>query len=291
MGKKVIVISTFVLMMAVLSGCGGLGKMTGPVHAEEVTIGPDMATQSSSELVALPEPAQPIVVGVYAFQDQTGQYKGGITDGGSSTLNYSRAVTQGATSVLMKALEDSGWFLVLEREGLNNLLRERELIRSTRMQYQAEGQELPPLPPMLYAGVLLEGGIIAYDTNTMTGGFGERYFGLGGSTQYRKDEVTIYLRAVAVKNGQVLKTVTASKTVLSRQVDAGIYRFIKVKRLIEAEIGYSTNEPVQIAVTEAIQAAVKALVIEGIIEKHWALKNPEDIKVAVIQEYLEQRDI
>lgn len=288
MGKKIIAISTLVLTMAVLSGCGGLGKMAGPMCPEDVTIGPDRTTESSEELVALPEPAQQIVVGVYSFTDQTGQYKDGAIAGGS-TLNYSRAVSQGATSVLMKALEDSGWFLVLEREGLNNLLKERELIRSTRMQYQAEGQPLPPLPPMLYAGVLLEGGIIAYDTNTMTGGFGERYFGLGANTEYRKDEVTIYLRAVAVKNGQVLKTVTASKSILSRQVAAGIYRFIKVKRLIEAEVGYSTNEPVQLCVTEAVQAAVKTLIIEGIIDGQWSLKDPQDIKSPVIQSYLEER--
>ncbi|MBD3181256.1 curlin [Candidatus Poribacteria bacterium] len=270
-------------------------------------------TPTYSDLTLLPPPEEKLVAAVYRFQDQTGQYK---TD--TQGITYSRAVTQGAASMLIKALEDCGWFTLVEREGVNNLLQERELIRSTRMQYQAinsmvknsveevkkensdkqknnqsgnngKNTGLPALPPLLYAGIILEGGIVAYDTNIVTGGVGERYFGLGGSAQFRKDQVTVCLRAIAVKTGSILKSVYATKTVLSREVDVGLYRFINVKRLMEVEAGYSTNEPLQMCVMEAIDKAVIAIVIEGILDGYWTLKNSEDIKSPVIMRYLEER--
>ncbi len=113
---------------------------------------------------------------------------------------WSTAMTQGATSMLLKAMEESGWFIVVEREGISNLLNERKIIRSTRENYtDDQGQQLPPLPPLLYAGVTREGGIISYETNTLTGGFGARYFGIGGNNEFRSDQVNIYLRSVATQ--------------------------------------------------------------------------------------------
>src|SRR5690606_17177562 len=115
---------------------------------------------------------------------QTGQYK--PSENGS---NFSTAVTQGATSILIKALEDSKWFIPIERENLSNLLQERNIIRSTRQEYLKDNEKGEQLSPLLFAGVLLEGGIISYDSNIITGGFGARYFGAGGSTRYRQDRV------------------------------------------------------------------------------------------------------
>ena len=172
------------------------------------------------------------------------------------------------------------------------MLNERKIIRSTMMQYQAEGnnsENLPPLPPLLYAGVLLEGGIISYETNLVTGGIGVRYFGLGGSAEVRQDRVTIYLRAVAVKNGKILKSVSTSKSILSREVNFGVYRFVRVKRLLEAETGLSTNEPPSMCVLEAIEKAVYDLIIEGIEDGLWNLKNPKDINSSLIQNYLNEK--
>ena len=51
----------------------------------------------SSQLQELPEAAEPIVVAVYNFKDQTGQYKS--VEAGSS---FSTAVPQGLTSMLIK---------------------------------------------------------------------------------------------------------------------------------------------------------------------------------------------
>ncbi len=137
-------------------------------------------------------------------------------------------------------------------------------------QFKGENESLPPL---LFGGIILEGGIISYDANIITGGAGLRYFGAGGSTKYRQDRVTVYLRAVATKTGKVLKTVYTSKTLLSQAVDIGLFRYVKFKRLLETETGYTTNEPSQLAVTEAIEKSVYSLVIEGLRDGLWVAGN------------------
>ena len=93
------------------------------------------------------------------------------------------------------------------------------------------------LPPLLYAGIILEGGIISYDTNVLTGGEGVKYFGIGGSDQYRQDRITIYLRAISTQSGRILKTVYTTKMILSQQVDVGVYKFVDFQRLLEVETG------------------------------------------------------
>ncbi len=243
-------------------------------------------TSVHKDLISLPSPKEKIVAAVYKFRDQTGQYKTS-----SSGVSWSTAVTQGATSMLLKALEDTKWFTVIEREGLSNLLNERKIIRSSRENYSAQnGENLAALPPLLYAGVILEGGIISYETNTVTGGIGAKYFGIGGSTQYRKDEVTIYLRAVSTQNGRVLKTVYTTKSILSMAVDFNVYRYVRFKRLLEIETGFSVNEPPQMCVLEAIEKAVMSLVIEGVMDNLWSLENPQDITAPIITEYVKEKN-
>jgi len=243
-------------------------------------------TAVHKDLVSLPPPEKKIVVSVYTFEDRTGQYKYS-----PNVATSSRAVTQGADSMLIKALEDSGWFICVEREGLNRLLKEREIINEARKNHKnSEGESLPPLPPLLYGSILLEGGIISYDTNIITGGFGAKYFGLGGDIKHRKDQVTIYLRAVSVQNGKILKSVSTTKTILSKEVSLGIFRYVSLKKLLEAETGFTTNEPPQMCVLEAIEKAVLSLIIEGIADGIWDLKNPEDLKSSVIQRYLQEKE-
>ena len=171
----------------------------------------------------------------------------------------------------------------LEREGLPNLLQERRIILQMRNIYLSEEdrKRIEPLPPLFYAGVLLEGGIIGYDTNISTGGLGAKYFGAGGSAQYRVDRVTIYLRAVSVKTGTILKTVQVTKVILSKEISAGIFRYVRLNRLLEAEAGIATNEPVEMAVQEAIEKAVHDLIIEGVKLGLWKPKNLEEFKKAI----------
>ncbi len=250
-----------VALICVSIGCSSLFGL--PSTPEKSTIGEN--TPYTKELKDILPPKERIVIGVYKFRDQTGQYK--PSENGN---NWSTAVPQGTTTILIKALEDSKWFIPIERENIANLLNERQIIRSTRQEYLKDADKnTQALPPLLYAGILLEGGVISYDSNVMTGGLGARYFGIGASTQYRQDRITIYLRAVSTLNGEILKTVYTSKTILSTSVNGSFFRYIDTERLLEAEVGLTQNEPVQLAVTEAIEKAVKGLIVEGIRDKIW----------------------
>ena len=257
--------------LALLLGSGCSARYLQPFEVESPrTAAP--RTEVAPLLESIPPPTDPVVVAVYRFRDQTGQYRAL-----ENVSTFSTSVTQGATSILMRALEDSEFFVPIEREGLSNLLNERQIISSTRQQYSGpEGEGLGPLPPLLYAGVLLEGGIIGYDSNILTGGAGVRLLGAGGSGQFRQDQVTVYLRAVSVQTGRVLKTVHTTKTIVSQKLDGGVFQFVDTSTLLESEIGYSTNEPPVLAVTAAIEEAVISLVVEGARDELWAFRGPDD---------------
>ncbi|MEM9931160.1 MAG: CsgG/HfaB family protein, partial [Bacteroidota bacterium] len=243
-------------------------------------------TPQYQHLTSLPAPQQPVTAAVYKFRDQTGQYKDA-----SNGISYSTAITQGTTSILLRALEESGWFVPIEREGLSNLLNERKIIRSSRDNFsQKNGNQEPDLPPLLFAGILLEGGIVSYDANVLTGGAGLRYFGAGASGQYRQDRVTVYLRATSTQTGRILKTVYTSKTVLSQKVDVGLFRFVSFQRLLETETGFTYNEPGELAVREAIEKAVESLIIEGILDQLWNLQHEEERNHPAIQRYLAEKE-
>ena len=270
---------TLLLGALLLQGCA---KMLMSPRATAARLGE--VTPTTETLKKLPPPKEQIVVAVYKFRDQTGQYK--PSDVGA---NWSTAVTQGATTILMKALEDSDWFIPIERENVGNLLNERKIIRSSRAQFNGGDQEAAKLPPLLYAGVILEGGIISYDANIITGGAGLRYFGTGGSGQYRQDRVTIYLRAVSTSNGKVLKTIYTSKTILSQALDAGLFRFVRFSRLLETEMGFTYNEPSEMAVAEAIEKAVQSLIIEGVEDNLWELKEPRMVVDRTFLDYKKEK--
>ncbi|MDR7370817.1 CsgG/HfaB family protein [Flavobacterium aquidurense] len=270
------------LVTCLFSGCGAYFNQ--PVGVQKAAFGEN--TPATASLAEIPKPKEQIVVGVYKFKDQTGQYK--ATELGST---FSTAVTQGATSILIKALEDSKWFIPIERENLGNLLNERNIIRSTRQEYAAKTEPNEAvLTPLLFAGVLLEGGIISYDTNIITGGFGARYFGAGGSVKYRQDRVTVYLRLVSTSNGKILNTVYVSKTILSQSVDASLFRYVNLNRLLEVETGFTRNEPIQLAVTEAIEKAVEGLIVDGIKDNIWEVNAPKKQVDTFIEQYDKEKD-
>lgn len=248
-----------ILLIFIALSLGACTSALHPLQTERVK--PGINSKVHESLTEMPDPQNKVVAAVYRFRDQTGQYK--PTERGAS---WSTAVTQGATSILLKSLQDSGWFTPIERAGVSNLLNERQIIQKTRQQNNQSGQ----LPPLLFAGVLLEGGIIGYDTNVITGGGGVRFLGTGASGQFRKDQVTIYLRAVSTKTGRVLETVHTTKSVISQELKGGAFRYVDTNRLLETEAGFTYNEPPLMAVTEAIDEAVKMLVIQGEEEGIWS---------------------
>ena len=216
-----------------------------------------------------PPEGGPIPVAVYSFRDMTGQRKHQL-----NVASLSSAVTQGADNYLIKALQDVGdqrWFLPLERVGLENLIKERQMIRQMRELYQ--GKDAKPLPPMVFAGIIMEGGIVGYDSNTMTGGSGMRVFGIGATTQYQSDTVTVTLRTVSVSTGEILTTTTVTKTVLSYMDKLGVLKFYDSgEQAFEAETGMSVNESINRATNLAIQAAVVETIKEGARKGHWSFK-------------------
>ena len=275
-------------VVAVLSGCASSSgireKITGNQFDEPKVESSKFLKKDTNKLQ--PPEGGPLTVAVYGFRDLTGQRK-------SQPLiaSLSSAVTQGAENYLIKALQDVGdqrWFTVLERVGLENLIKERQMIRQMREQYQ--GRDAKMLPPMMFAGIIMEGGIVGYDSNTLTGGSGVRLFGIGASTQYQSDTVTVTLRTVSVSTGEILTTVTVTKTVLSYMDKVTLLRFVgdgttlgANANALEGEIGGSINESINKAIDVAVQAAVIQTINEGARKGHWAFKsNKVSAPVAVI---------
>jgi len=164
---------------------------------------------------------------------------------------------------------------VVERVGMDHLIKERQLIRNTREVYEKELPNGPtPLKPMVFAGLILEGGIVGYDANVAVGGAGARYLGVGAQTEYRVDTVTIVMRLVSVSTGKVLMSIATEKSIASTRSGVDMFKFFDLgTKLIESETGYSVNEPVNYAVRAAIEAGVIELVKEGERRKLWKFKD------------------
>jgi curli production assembly/transport component CsgG len=263
------------LAAALLAGCAHAPSL--PSSAARLT----PAGNAARELARLPPPKGRISVAVYGFRDQTGQYKP------APDSSFSTAVTQGAASMLMAALQSSGWFQPVERENLQDLLTERKIARALeapKEQNPASAQ----LPQLLPAAVLIEGGITGYETNVRTGGVAANFLGIGMSTQYRVDQVTVSLRSVDVRSGEVLNAVSTTKTIYSYELHPSVFKFVNLKDLAQFEAGTTRNEPAQLCVREALDAAVAHLIVQGLADGRWQLRDENDWSNPVLRDYLEQ---
>lgn len=236
----------------------------------DAEINPESVTEHTLRM--LPGPPSQLPVAVYGLADETGAFK--PSEGGQT---LSRALTQAPTPILIKALHDAGersWFSVIERENLNNLIKERQIIQEMRSRYLGEKElNKEALPSLKFAGLIIEGAITGYDTNTRTGGAGARYLGVGGSTQYREDAVSVYLRAVSVKTGEVLISVNSQQRVASVSLQGDAFRFVSFQKLLEAEAGITMNQPRHLAVRQAIEKAVYGLIVEGVELGLWSFED------------------
>lgn len=249
------------LILILLSGCASYTMEK--FKEEPITLKPRPHLVNS-----IPElDGPPISIAVYGFRDLTGQKKPN-----DKLALFSSAVTQGAEVFLIKALQDSkNYFRVVERVGLDNLIKERQIIRNQRELY--EGKEAKPLKPMTVAGVMIEGGIIGYDSNIRSGGTGARLLGIGASGQYRVDDIVISLRLISVNSGEVLLNVSVSKTIYSTSHSFGVLRFFDSGTTsLELENGAAINEPTTYAVRVAIEHAVYEMIVEGEKKGLWQFK-------------------
>jgi curli production assembly/transport component CsgG len=254
---KLLKLTSIALALTVLAGCSTVR----PGWEVGIADQPKETVSIIKAIDTLPAPAGPkIAVAVYSFKDLTGQRKP------STTLSlFSTAVTQGAESYLIKSLQEAGnrqWFTVVERSNLDNLLKERQMIKQTREIY--EGDKAKPLPPLTLAGVILEGGIIDYNSNVLTGGTGFAILGIGPYTQYTQDQVVISLRLVSVQTGEILSSVTIEKNLLSTQDGLTAMRFYdQGTKSFEFDSSQTFNEPGNYALRSAIEQGIVELVKKG----------------------------
>jgi len=271
-----------ICVCSLLIGCAQHAGVNGYTDPE---LSPAPLQQKFQEIPPLDGPK--ITIAVYSFTDKTGQRK--PNDKFSS---LSSAVTQGAESWVIQALQEVGngtWFQVVERVGLDNLVKERQLIRSTREQY--EGEEATVLKPLLFAGLLIEGAVVGYDSNVVSGGSGARYLGIGATTQYRVDTVTISMRIVSVSTGEVLSSVTVQKNIASHATGVDVFKFLDMgTKALEIETGMAINEPVNYAVRSAVEQSIVELVEQGERRGLWKYKVLDDTQERVNNEKMGYND-
>jgi curli production assembly/transport component CsgG len=247
-----------------LTGCAGVGMLT-PVKF--TTNDADVVPQIEQTKEVPPPENGKIVVAVYGFKDLTGQKK--LQTGVAS---FSTAVTQGGETLLIKALQDIGkgeWFRIVERVNIDNLLKERQLIRSSR----DEARDPTALRPIIYAGMIIEGAIVSYDSNIRTGGFGWRWLGFGPSTNYTEDVVTVSLRVVSTQTGEILLTTNVRKTLLSYQISEAVFKFVNDgTQAFENEIGMTSTEIGIYVIKSAVEKAVEEMIFDGEKKGLWKFK-------------------
>ena len=263
--KKILLALSIVTL---LNGCA-LIQSTGLNESDPTVTTQREGVKKEFDTINPPASPRPLSVAVYSFTDKTGQRRSQ-----ANFANLSTAVTQGAETFLIQALQNVGngqWFEVVERVGIDNLVKERTIIRQMREAY--EGKDARPLMPMQFAGIIIEGGIVGYDASTSSGGAGMRIFGIGKQTQWSTDTVTVSLRAVSVNTGKVLATVTVQKTILSTADSATALKFYdNATKAFEAEAGLTINEPGTYATKAAVELAVVELIKEGQRKSVWEFR-------------------
>jgi curli production assembly/transport component CsgG len=254
------------LSVTLVSSCSTLNNFIPPVTKTEIS---EVGTLINQELanIGIPRARPSIAVYPDSFKDQTGQRRSN-----SQYASFSTAITQAPQAYLIRALKHAGggkFFDVVERVGLDNLTKERQLIRQTRNTFDEDKDLLP----LTFAGLLIQGGVIGYESNIKSGGLGARYLGIGNTKQYRQDTVTVSLRTVSVSTGKVMTEVLTTKSILSVGLSQDVFRFISDDtELIEIENGMVENESVNIALQNAIETAVLETIKLGIELKFWSIK-------------------
>ena len=271
------------LWVILLSSCAVIEESGDLVLTKKVQPTTTLNLQSE-ELRNLPPAQIRPTIAIYpnSFRDLTGQRRSN-----STFALFSTAVTQAPEAFLIRAFKhtaNGNFFRVVERVGLDDLTKERQLIRSTRKEFKDDDK----MKPLLFAGLLVQGGVISYESNLKSGGSGARYLGIGTSKQFREDTVTISLRLVSVATGEVLMETLVSKSILSTSVSQDVFRFIEAgTELVEIEGGIAENESVSIALQKAVENGVLNIINIGIDRGYWKYEQTKIIKPDCIDECID----
>ena len=271
------------LWVILLSSCAVIEESGDLVLTKKIQPTTTLNLQSE-ELRNLPPAHIRPTIAIYpnSFRDLTGQRRSN-----STFALFSTAVTQAPEAFLIRAFKHTAngkFFRVVERVGLDDLTKERQLIRSTRKEFKDDDK----MKPLLFAGLLVQGGVISYEANLKSGGSGARYLGIGTSKQFREDTVTISLRLVSVATGEVLMETLVSKSILSTSVSQDVFRFIEAgTELVEIEGGISKNESVSIALQKAVENGVLNIINIGIDRGYWKYEQTKIIKPDCVDECID----
>ena len=255
------------LSVLLLSSCAVIWENDDLVLTKKIQSASTLELQSE-ELKNLPPAKNKPTIAIYpnSFKDLTGQRRSN-----STFALFSTAVTQAPEAFLIRAFKHTSngkFFRVVERVGLDDLVKERQLIRSTRQEFEEDNK----MKPLLFAGILVQGGVVSYEANLKSGGIGARYLGIGNSKSYREDTVTISLRLVSVSTGEVLTETLVSKSIISTSISQDIF-LEESTELVEIEGGVAENESVSIALQKAIETGVLNIINIGIERGYWEYEN------------------
>ncbi len=251
--------AVILLGLVLLTGCGTLYT-----HIEPPSIvGAPVAHGKSREALLEKRPPDyvPYNIGIYNCIDTSGQKRKGA--GGGS--DFSSAVPQDCSPFLMSSFRDVGFYRVLERTRIDDVLKERQL---ATVMHGELGKTI--LGKMHIADAVMMGQILSYDRSVTQSAGGLALSALGGSRQQVSDSFTFSLRAVSTKTGELIDEVLVKKTVTSLQLDGHVLRVVGVE-MASLEYGASENEAVGVALQEAVDLAVRTLTEQG-IKKGWLIQ-------------------
>ena len=221
---------------------------------EDVLLSVNNVTTASQLLAALPEPDQRIPIVIYAITDSTGQFK---ADGGA----VSSVVTQGATEMLITALQRSRQFAVLDRVRFGDLMNEQNLISSSRV---APGQG-PELGALSGANYMITGSITEYQVSKETGGIGLVIAGKGGSAEYAKASVALDIRVTNLTTGEVVWAESLKGEIIGEKIGVQLFSFLG-KNIVEFETGQGKQQVINLVVRTLLEEAVFKLVQSGVLK-------------------------
>jgi len=193
----------------------------------------------SSEAKTLPGPKKRIAVS--AFQDKSGEID-----------RYGQNVGSGMADMLTTALQKTGKFIVLERNGLDAVKSEQELAKEGSVQSATAAR----IGQLIGAGYLVTGSVSEFGIKEAKYGAGnlERLLPIGGGAALKMEtaRVALDLRFVDTTSGQVISTEKAVGTKTSRKIAADITQLPSVEFGKEGfdstVIGQATREAVEKAV-------------------------------------------
>jgi curli biogenesis system outer membrane secretion channel CsgG len=234
----------------------------------------------AEEIVLPPPPVRALTVAVYNCIDTTGQRR---PTGNSQEL--SSAVPMDCSPYLVEAVRSlrAGYVFLVEREHIDELLRERQLATlalnsvataatpASPPGAAAAGAPSPPpkrLNMLRVAEILLVGQVVAYDRQTRQISGGLALAGIGATGTMVTDLVTFSLRAVAVQTGEILGESSVTKSITSQMIGGHITRVFPTT-ILDLELGGGANEPVGLAMREAIRSSLTQLVNHGIRDGWW----------------------